>query len=278
MGGRPQARGPRLALRACVARERTLGLGRVQAWGERAVERAKILFPSAIGSWLMFFNLSSFLNLKFKPWIMVLCGAREPRVSLNFSSSSDTPPGGRRLDSARSGPRGRKRRRRRRRLSELERGRAERPWRVNAGCRWRPIPRWARLQCRPKAAGRGGGDRAVVARPGQFVAKSCSLFRFQVTNQVSEVSWRLGPGSPHWLPTAPHSLGVWDLTSCGSLLLSFRRAFFFFFFLWPPPSHLVPGKMLPAVSGPIPRHRFLGFRGQRFEGHSPYIPISLPSC
>lgn len=79
------------------------------------------------------------------------------------------------------------------------------------GQRWLPLeanPEVSRLRSRPEAVGRSGGDWVAAASPGQFVAKSCSLFRFQVTNQVSEVSCRSGPGSPPWLRTPLPSSGV----------------------------------------------------------------------
>lgn len=90
-------------------------------------------------------------------------------------------------------------------------------WRGRAGMerqRWLPLeanPEVSAAQISVWGPRRGEGNRAAIASPGWFVSKSCSLFRFQVTNQVSEVSRRSGLRSPPWPSIPPRPLGVWDL-------------------------------------------------------------------
>lgn len=123
-------------------------------------------------------------------------------------------------------------------------------------------------------AGQKGTPGASSRQP---VSKSCSLFRFQVTNQVSEVPCRSRPWSSLWPSTPPRSLRVWDLIPGRSLL----RVFPFYGCL--SPTWIL--KMLPAVSalpyGPIPpSSRFMGFRGFRDFTLYPYcsFPLSFASC
>lgn len=141
--------------------------------------------------------------------------------------------------------------------------------------------RWLPLEANPEvraalisAWGRGQGRRNRVdgASSRQSVSKSCSLFRFQVTNQVSEVPCRSRPWSSLWPSTPPRSLRVWDLIPGRSLLRVFQ------FYGCSSPTWLL--KMLPAVSalpyGPIPpSSHFLGFRGFRDFTLYPYCSFSF---
>lgn len=137
--------------------------------------------------------------------------------------------------------------------------------------------RWLPLEANPEVSAalisagdaRGGaGSRAAAAGSGPLVSKSCSPFRFQVTNQVSEVL-PLGTLEPSWPSPPPRCLGAWDLIREGPLEgVPISR---------PRRPHLAPGAApsCPGSSrGPLPPTSRSWLSGR--EGCSPSIPFAHP--
>lgn len=119
------------------------------------------------------------------------------------------------------------------------------------------------------ASERGAGNRVAAARSRQLVFQSCSVFRFQVTNQVSEAPCRPSPRSAFRPSAPPRSPGGADFVA-GRSLLRVRLVC-----CLPSPAGLL--EMLPAgrspSSGPLPpSSRFLGVQGFR-----DYTPYACPS-